>query len=126
MKTGYKAPCNECGGRCCNYIAIEIDKPKTKNDYDSMRWYLSHKNVNIFIDHKKKWFVEFRTPCEFQKDDKKCGIYNKRPNICRSHGNSEGECEFYDSPYSEYFSSLTELEKYLDNKGIDWKFKQKN
>jgi len=123
MKTEYQAPCAQCGGRCCNYIAIEIDKPKSKHDYDMMRWYLAHKNVNVFIDHDKNWHVEFRTPCDYQEKNKKCSIYSKRPVICRDHGNSEGSCEYYDTPYAEYFSSLEEFEKYLNDKGIDWKYK---
>lgn len=126
MKQEYLAPCDECGGRCCRYVAIGIDRPRSKNDYDTMRWYLAHKDVNVFIDHEKNWFVEFRTPCEEQDANSRCLIYGRRPAICRKHGNTEGGCEFYDTPYSEYFSSLEELESYLDSKGIDWRPKKKN
>ncbi len=118
----FRPPCVECGGSCCDYIAVEIEKPTRKKDYDSIRWYLAHKNVNVFIDHSKTWYVEFRTACDKKNSVNKCIIYNKRPSICRGHGNSEGSCEYYDSPYMEYFSSLKEFEKYLDNKKIDWKF----
>lgn len=126
MAKDYKAPCEECGGKCCGYVAIEIDKPKGKKDYDIIRWYLAHQNVNVFIDHDKNWHVEFRTPCEFQSSEKKCMIYTKRPAICREHGTSEGDCEFFDSPYIEYFSSCKEFEAYLDRKGVDWKAKYRN
>ncbi|MCP4133411.1 MAG: hypothetical protein GY754_20755 [bacterium] len=117
-------PCEECGGTCCKYIAIEIDKPTTKTDYDHIRWYLLHKDVNVFVDHDKKWYVEFRTPCESQTKKNQCGIYTTRPKICRGHGNTEYECEFYDSPFSIYFSKVDEFEKYLSKKKIDWKFKK--
>jgi uncharacterized protein len=120
----YAAPCEECGGKCCKYIAIEIDTPGTKKDYDYIRWYLLHKDVNVFIDHSKKWFIEFRTPCEVQDDNNNCTIYNDRPKICREHGKEDGDCEFYDSPYFKYFSNCIEYEKYLNKKGIDWKFKK--
>jgi len=126
MAKKYQAPCGECGGRCCAYVAIEIDKPKSKKDYDVIRWYLSHKNVNVFIDHDNKWHVEFRTPCEYQKSDKKCGIYSIRPTICREHGTREGDCEFYDTPYAHYFTSCQNFESYLTEKGIDWKTRYKN
>lgn len=119
----FTPPCADCGGRCCRYIAIQIDKPSTKKDYDYIRWYLAHRDVNVFVDHERNWFVEFRTPCEFQDVDKKCMIYNKRPNICRGHGNGEGECEYYDTPYSAYFSDLEEFEKYLDRKKTGWRYK---
>ncbi len=126
MTNNYKAPCEKCGGKCCGYVAIEIDKPKAKKDYDIIRWYLAHDNVSVFIDHDKNWHVEFKTPCNFQSSDKQCLIYSSRPLICRDHGISEGDCEYYDSPYLQYFSSCDELEIYLEHKGVDWKVKYRN
>jgi len=122
-KFSFHPPCDTCGGKCCEYIAIEIGRPTTKTDFDNIRWYLTHKNVNIFVDHDKKWHVEFRTPCEKLTKNKKCLMYENRPQICRKHGNKEQECEYYDSPYTLYISSIKDFEAYLQNKGIDWKFK---
>lgn len=118
----FNPPCTECGGMCCNYVAIELERPTSKKDYDSIRWYLAHKNVNVFIDHSKKWYVEFRTECEKMDNKKKCSIYNTRPSICRGHGNEEGSCEFFDSPYIEYFTCTDEFENYLDKKKKSWRF----
>ncbi len=118
-------PCDECGGTCCRYVAIEIDRPATKTDYDHIRWYLLHEKVNVFVDHDRKWYVEFRTPCTKQFPDNRCGIYEERPNICRGHGTGEGECEFYDSPYSLYFSTEEEFVNYLDSKNRNWRFKKR-
>lgn len=119
----YIPPCMQCGGSCCKYVAIEIGKPTTKTEYDHIRWYLLHKDVNVFVDHDKKWFVEFRSPCENLTKQYRCTDYFKRPEICRDHGTSHGECEFYDTPYHLYFKSSYEFEKYLEKKGIDWQFK---
>jgi uncharacterized protein len=116
-------PCKDCGGKCCDYVAVEMKIPSCKKDYDSIRWYLSHENVNVFVDHFKTWYVEFRTPCMKMNINKKCTIYKDRPFICRNHGNSEGECEHFDTPYKEYFTSMRDFEKYLENKKIDWKFR---
>ena len=35
---------------CCTYVSLEIDAPKTETDYDVIRWYLAHRNINIYID----------------------------------------------------------------------------
>jgi len=120
----YQPPCDECGGKCCDYVAIEINKPVSKSDYDHLRWYLVHKNVTVFIDHEKKWHVQFITPCTQKDTDNRCRIYPSRPKICSSHGNFEGECEYYSSPYREYFINESDLEHYLGRKKIDWKFKR--
>lgn len=122
-KKSFSPPCVECGGRCCEYVAVEVDRPSTKKDFDNIRWWLLHENVNVFVDHDKKWYIEFRTPCEIQTADKKCHLYHDRPQICRGHGNEEEECEYFDSPYLTYFSTVKEFEKYLDKKGKDWRFK---
>jgi len=71
-KDDFSPPCKECGGRCCKYVALEIDKPTNKNGYDQIRWYLAHKNIAVFVDHEKDWYVEFRTDCEKQSDDGLC------------------------------------------------------
>jgi len=33
---------------CCRYFALQIDNPKTADDYDNIRWYLVHENVVAF------------------------------------------------------------------------------
>jgi Fe-S-cluster containining protein len=119
----YQAPCDKCGGKCCEYVAIEIDRPRTKKDYDHIRWYLVHKKVHVFVDHDRKWYVEFRSPCERLQKDKRCSFYNDRPKICRDHGNMDGECEYFDSPYTHYFKTVKQFERFLKKKGIDWKYK---
>ncbi len=121
----YIPPCEKCGGRCCGYVAIEIDRPTTKKEYDHIRWYLVHKDVHVFVDHDKKWHIEFKSSCTHQSANKRCEIYSTRPQICRGHGNSEGDCEYYDTPYSLNFTTAAEFEKWLKKKGIDWKFKKK-
>jgi uncharacterized protein len=123
-KSQIQPACGDCGGRCCRYIVIEIDRPSSKNDYDNIRWHLSHENVGVFIDHDRKWHVEFRTNCRHLSEENRCMIYSERPNICRSHGNGDGECEYYDSPYSVYFSDMREFENYMRKNGIDWRYKR--
>ncbi len=121
-KKSFIPPCDECGGKCCNYVAVEVDRPTHKKDYDHIRWWLAHKDVNVFVDHDKKWHIEFRSPCENLTADKKCRIYHDRPHICRGHGNKEEECEYFDSPYLLYFSTANDFEQYLTGKGRDWRF----
>ncbi len=118
------ATCAECGGACCTYVAMEIDKPSCKKDYDHVRWYLLHRDVSVFIDHDKNWFVEFETPCECLGEEGMCAIYEKRPRICRGHGAEEGTCEFFNDPYQKKFTHHKEFEEYLDKKGIKWKWKK--
>ncbi len=116
--------CDDCDGRCCRYIATELDRPRSKRDYDHIRWFLLHRNVSVYIDRSGQWFVEFQTPCRELKPDHRCRSYARRPRICRAH-NADGEsCERYDAkPYRMCFNNATQFEAYLTQRGIDWRFK---
>ena len=120
----FSPPCRECGGSCCGYIAVEVDAPKTKAAVDHMRWYLLHKNVNVFEEDNTTWYVEFKTPCEQQGRNKRCKYYEQRPRICQDYGNEEGLCEYYAPPYTKYFSTVESFEEYLESIGFDWRYKR--
>jgi len=105
-------------------VAIEIDRPRTKRDFDHIRWHLAHENVNIFIDHKNKWFVEFKTRCSFLTEENFCSVYSSRPKICRDHPGDEVQCEYFNNPYKQYFSSMSQFESYLNEKGVSWQYKR--
>jgi Fe-S-cluster containining protein len=83
-------PCLACT-QCCYYVAIEIDTPETREDFDHIRWYLYHPGIEIFIDHDEKWNVLFHSRCSQLQHDGKCAVYDHRPIICRDY--SEKTCE---------------------------------
>lgn len=74
-------PCEGCA-ECCRYVALEIDNPTTPKDYDHIFWYLTHRDVAVYIDWEADWYVEFQTRCEHLTDFGTCGIYRERPHIC--------------------------------------------
>ena len=116
--------CEACKAICCRHIALPIDKPTTKKEYDYIRWYLMHENVNVYIDYDKEWMIEFKTPCRHLGKDYKCKNYNGRPDICRKYPEKNQECEYLsDTPcYKIMFHNVDEFEKYLKRKKINWRF----
>lgn len=111
--------CEGCNGKCCKSVAIEIDTPQSIEEFEDIKWYVVHKNVNVYVNEDYEWYVEFLTPCEFLDDGGKCIIYNKRPQICRNY--SQEECLHHNSYDEKYtFKKLEDIEKYLEevfNKG---------
>lgn len=104
--------CDGCD-ECCRYIALQIDKPKTEEDYDHILWFLLHENVHVYVDWEDDWLLEFATPCKMlDKKTRLCTIYNRRPQICRSHRQSE--CVRHDPVPAEKlsFRSADEFKKY--------------
>jgi len=45
-----KNQCDKCTGLCCRYFALPIETPEEKADYDDIRWYLCHKDINVFVE----------------------------------------------------------------------------
>lgn len=114
--------CSKCDGKCCKYIVIEIDAPEEEKDFENIKWYVAHKNISVFTDDEKEWFIEFSTPCEHLTEKGLCGIYDKRPNICKEY--SPEECTFHNEYSQKYtFAKIEDVEEYIKNV---WKKKNKN
>ncbi len=107
--------CNKCTGLCCRYLALPIDTPTSKADYDDIRWYLAHKGISIFVE-KGDWYINIDNPCKYLTSNHRCSIYEKRPRICRTYKHKD--CEFHngDYDYKLYFKSMEQLEDYLAQK----------
>lgn len=124
-KKDWKKLCNKCGARCCQYVAIEIDKPTCKKDYDNIRWHLMHRDVTVFIDQDNKWTLQFEGKCENLNSDNSCKIYSTRPKVCSEYP-GENYCEYEgdEPPYKVLFRNAGEYEQYLTKKKINWKWKK--
>ena len=107
--------CDKCAALCCRYFALQIDTPKTADDYDNIRWYLVHENVVSFIEDKK-WYVGVMTKCKHLQPDNRCGIYEERPRICRKY--STDNCDYHGGEYqfSRLFTSADDLRTYAEEK----------
>jgi uncharacterized protein len=119
--------CRKCDAYCCKHVAVHLEKPKSKQDYDHIRWYLLHENVWVSIDLQGDWILEFRSPCKEITKDFKCGDYENRPSICRAYPSEDELCERQTTAlsYIHLFTNVTEFEKYLDSKKISWRWKKK-
>lgn len=107
-----KMTCKDCDAKCCKYVSVEIDKPEDENDFENIKWYVAHENVNVYVDEEGDWYIEFLTPCEFLEEGNKCKSYNNRPKICRDY--EHDECTFHNDYSEKYtFRKLEDVEKYL-------------
>jgi len=104
-------PCVGCD-HCCRYVAIAIPSPRTKHDFDNIRWYILHQNVSVLVTWDGDWMVQFDTPCEWLVEGR-CTHYEFRPHICRDY--DPAECERYCTTPAEKVLLRTEqdLERYL-------------
>ncbi|HEY5601677.1 MAG TPA: YkgJ family cysteine cluster protein [Gammaproteobacteria bacterium] len=105
---------------CCTYITHQVETPRSMKDFDYLLWLVSHRNVSLFQD-EDGWFLSAANPCLHLQPDGGCGIYEKRPQICREHSN---DCCEFDGPaeedYKKYFDSYASLDQYCRKKFKKW------
>ena len=78
-----KILCHNCTGLCCRYMALPIETPEDREDFDDIRWYLVHKGVSVFVEDGD-WYLNIENRCKYlSAKDHRCKIYAKRPQICR-------------------------------------------
>lgn len=110
--------CTKCNAYCCRHVAVHIEKPRSKKDFDPIRWYLLHNNVWVSIDHEGDWLLEFKTDCKNISTKNKCKDYKNRPDICKNypgeHEFCEGETE--EKSYKYLFTNVSELDSYINSK----------
>ena len=116
--------CDGCS-HCCHYIALEIDKPLAKKDYDSLFWFLLHDGVSVYIDWSRRWFVQFDTTCSALTTEERCGVYETRPQLCRDYTMEECVRHNGDPPEKHVFRSPQDLQKFLDRRGVDWQWRRR-
>jgi len=116
--------CQKCAGLCCRYIALPIETPESKADYDDIRWYLAHEGISVFVEDED-WFINIANRCKYLNKDNLCDIYEHRPKICR--GYKEANCDYHsgDYGYELHFTCTEELDEYLEKIGKLIKRKKK-
>ncbi len=104
--------CEHCSGMCCRYIALPIETPDTRADFDDIRWYLMHRNVSVFVEDGE-WYIYFATDCRHLQPDFRCGAYETRPRICREY--SSDNCDYHSGKYGweHHFLFPEHLDEYV-------------
>ena len=120
-KSAEVSKCDLCtNSNCCTYVTQHIDTPRSKYDFEILLWQVSHKSVSVYKD-EDGWFVMFDSPCVHLEMDGRCGIYEDRPSICRTHDNDF--CE-YDAPAEQgfelYFPTYSSLLDYCERRFKKW------
>lgn len=114
--------CGRCtGSTCCTYLTQELKTPRSMEDFDLLLWQISHHATQVYKD-EDGWFLLVNNTCRHLQSDGRCGIYETRPQVCRSH--STVDCEI-DGPavpadFDLFFADYESLEAYCRGKFRGW------
>ena len=104
--------CDHCSAKCCKYFAWPIERPSERGDFDYIRWAMLHSQTTFFVEDDD-WYVLVHTTCKHLRSDNLCGIYETRPEICRTY--STDDCEFDDHyVYEKYFETPEQVHEYME------------
>ena len=91
------------------------------DDFDTLLWQLSHENTQAYKE-EGSWYLLVYNRCHHILKDGRCGIYEKRPQICREHSNDD--CEFNTlsdaSDFDLLFESYEQLDDYCRKRFKTW------
>ncbi len=104
--------CDKCEGLCCRYFALPIEDPEDWDDYDDIRWYLSHENCTVFLE-EGDWYINLLNPCKNLEPNGRCMIYDKRPGICRTYSTKDCDKTGASYDYELNFTSADQMEQYM-------------
>ena len=103
--------CGKCAGLCCKYYTVMLDEPEDADDFDEIRWFLTHEGCYVYID-EGEWHLNVIARCRFLHADGRCLIYEHRPDVCRDFGHDD-ECEWTgEFDFERIFRTIPELEAY--------------
>jgi uncharacterized protein len=88
--------CDKCVGLCCRYFALAIEKPENRRDFEDIRWYLLHEDTVVFVEDGE-WYLQINRKCRSLQPDNRCGVYEKRPTICRAY--QDENCDWHGDEY---------------------------
>ena len=108
-----KGQCEKCRGLCCRYFALPIETPETREDYDDIRWYLSHEDISIFVEDGD-WYLSVSRKCRhLSEKNHTCLIYDRRPKICRKYRHANCDAVLGEYDYELHFTSDREMDEYI-------------
>lgn len=108
----HESLCDHCTAKCCKYFAWPIETPTRRADFDYLRWAMLHARTTFFVS-ERVWYVLVHTSCKHLLPDNRCGIYETRPQICRTY--STDDCEFDDRyVYDRYFETPEQIAEYAE------------
>lgn len=105
-----------CAGcvKCCTYVTVEIDKPRTSREYDQWIWALHHTGLSLYVENPERWSLCIEAVCEKLDDNGRCGIYGRHPVLCREYDPRSCERRLPLATIRARFHSGEEFERWLE------------
>jgi Fe-S-cluster containining protein len=113
-----------CAGcvRCCTYITVEVDAPRSPWEYDQWMWALDHETIELYVERPERWFIHVETRCSHLDTRGRCSIHGRHPVLCREYDPRTCERRVPLSEIRAWFKNSVELGEWLQRtRPAHWK-----
>jgi len=108
--------CVICAAQCCRYLNIVVDKPDGPEEVDYLLWHIFHGASEVYLDWDGDWSVVFHNACKHLAPDNRCGIYERRPTLCRLFSSAGCHGGVFEDSVRAHFKTARELIGYIKKK----------
>lgn len=98
--------CTSCGA-CCRFIVLQVN-PQYEESPDVKRWIELH-GIKLIRKEQGVW-AYIPTPCSALNENR-CGIYEDRPNVCRTWPTSQADIDELHDFLGEKVCTVTGVEQ---------------
>ena len=102
--------CQDCPALCCHDLVAPIDKPRTADDIEELKWELQYDTVRVFV-RSHRWYRLIAGRCMHLDRSNRCTIYERRPKRCRQM--KPPHCERFGEFYEVMITTPQELDEHL-------------
>ena len=99
--------------KCCTYVTVEVDAPRTPWEYDQWMWALHHRGVQLYVERPERWSLHFETRCARLRVDGRCAIHGRHPVMCREYDPRSCERWLPLADIRAWFEAPAQLERWL-------------
>jgi hypothetical protein len=100
--------------RCCTYITVQIDSPRSAWEYDQWIWALHHEGIELYVERPEHWYLHVETRCRKLDASGHCAIHGRHPVLCREYDARTCERRLPLSEIRAWFRDGEELERWLE------------
>ncbi len=115
-KTAMAQECSICAARCCKYLNIVVENPRTPEEVEYLLWHIFHGASEVYLDEDGDWSVVFHNECYHLTQDNRCMIYERRPAICRQFSSTGCHGDVFEESIREHFKTAADLIGYIKKK----------
>jgi hypothetical protein len=103
-------PCVGCAAACCWVVQLQRSVPETIIELEFIKYVLGFRSIEVGIDSKGTWIVNYRAPCRHLTPEMRCELHGTpdKPLVCQRY--DEHNCMYREAFLGGHKASYLRLD----------------